>query len=234
MTQDPRRELDLTEFRDLNAAAAANRARLQAATTDEERLACKRVATRISEERAKVVTRRFPSTAGLRWAEAFRADPDMLGRVLRDILKEERTAPGHRGPRFGLERTRDMAALDRLRGLDPTRHPYSMLEFPITFGLLMGTRSVRHTASKLGWPPSKVDRLRRGTATPTMEDLEHIAEGFERHPGYFLEYRRGAILEAVTTALGHQPGDATDVTIGLYERIWSWALRSNGGTPRAG
>lgn len=205
MTQEPRREVDLTAFKQLGPAGGA-----------------------LEDERARLLQRRFPSLAALRWEEAFDADPDMLGRVLRDILKEANTEPGHRGPRFGLDWTRDMPALDRLRGIDPSQHPYSLLAFAETFGLLMGKRSVRHTASKLGWPPAKVHRLRRGEMVPTLTDLEHIASRFDHHPGYFLEYRTWAIQEALSAALGRQP----EVSIGFYERLWQWSHRHVGGSER--
>lgn len=160
---------------------------------------------------------RYPSVTSLRWRVAFDHDIELLGRILRDILKLDRPIPGRHGPRPGLDRVRDMPALDRLRGLDPTRHPYSLLPFADAFGLLLAARSIRSAANKLGMTPSRIYRLKEGLGTPpTMQEMEHIAARFDHHPSFFSEYRSWAIREAVVEALGRQP----DVTIAVYERLW--------------
>jgi transcriptional regulator with XRE-family HTH domain len=161
----------------------------------------------------------FPSIANLQWQKAFSNNPELLGTLLRDILKAEKREPGRHGPRPGLDRVLDAAALDRLRGLDPARHPYSRLPFPEAFAHLVGKRSVRSVAARVEMPPARVQRLKAGTAQPTMADLERIAERFDHHPSYFVEYRIWTIHRLVVDELRRQP----EVSITFYERVWQWA-----------
>lgn len=193
MKQAPRHDLDITEFQALTARQASE------------------------EEVHAAVRRRFPSVANLRWDIAFHNNPELLGDILRDILKAARAVPGRHGPRPGLDRVRDMPALDRLRGMDPTRHPYSLLPFPDAFSLLLGARSVRHAASKLGMTPTRVYRLQHGLGLlPTAAEMEHIAERFGHHPSFFREYREWAIFQVLVERLEAEP----ETGIRVYERLW--------------
>lgn len=179
------------------------------------------------ERRMALLRQRFPSTASLRWQAAFDHDIELLGRMLRDILKLDRATPGRHGPRPGLDRVRDMPALDRLRGLDPTRHPYSLLPFRDAFALLIEGRSIRSAANKLGMAPSRIYRLKEGLgAPPSMQEMEDIAARFGHHPSFFAEYRAWAIQEAVREAMADQlerarsEKDERDLSVVLYERLW--------------
>lgn len=206
MTQEPRREIDLSEFEALTAAREAG------------------TLTRADEEtaRAAAIRRRFPSTANLRWDVAFRNDDDLFGRLLRDLLKQERAVPGRHGPRPGLDRVRDGPALDRMRGMDHSRHPYSLLPFAQAFALLIGTRSVRHAAHKLKLTPTRVYRLTHGLGlAPTAGEMESIAKAFDHHPSYFREYRQWAIVQAIAEVMDADP----ESSIGVYEGLWQAAAR---------
>lgn len=170
-----------------------------------------------AEERTLAAGRAFPSIANLRWRRAFDNNIELLGDMLRDILKLERAEPGRHGPRPGLDRVRDMPALDRLRGMDPTRHPYSLLPFPEAFSLLMAERSVRHMATKLGASPTRVYRLAHGLGIPpTAGEMERIAERFGHHPSFFREYREWAIFQVIVERLAAEP----ETSIRVYERLW--------------
>lgn len=195
MSQEPRRDVDLSELKRLTPWSGPWRSAASAT---------------------------FPSTVNMRWAAAFSADADLLGRVLRDILKAEKAVPGRHGPRPGLDFVGDMPALDRLRGLDPSRRPYSLLPFAEAFGLLLGGRSVRNAARRLEMTPTRIHRLRSGKATPTMAEMEAIAAAFDKHPAYFREYRTWAIHVAVVDALDRQP----DVSVTFYERLWHHVSRN--------
>jgi hypothetical protein len=110
-----------------------------------------------------------------------------------------------------------MPALDRLRGMDPTRHPYSLLPFPEAFSLLMGTRSVRHMANRLGTSPTRVYRLQHGLGIPpTAAEMETIAERCGHHPSFFREYREWAIFQAIVERMAEDP----ETSIRVYERLW--------------
>lgn len=174
-------------------------------------------------DRTDLMHERFPSTATLQWDKAFANDPDLLGRVLRDILKLGATPAGPRhGPRPDLDPVTDGAALDRLRGLDPARHPYSLLPFVEALAILTGTRSVRHVARLVGLEVTRVHRLRRGTTDPTMADMEHIAGAFDHQPSYFVEYRVRSIQTALVVELDRRAADS----IRYYESLWNQTYRA--------
>lgn len=170
-----------------------------------------------ADERDEAARRAFPSVANLRWEIAFHHNPELLGELLRDILKQFRAVPGRHGPRPGLDRIRDMPALDRLRGLDPTRHPYSLLAFPEAFSLLLGTRSVRSAANRLSMTPTRVYRLQHGLGIPPQaEEMERVASRLGHHPSFFREYREWAIGQAIVERLRAEP----ETSIRVYERLW--------------
>jgi len=166
-------------------------------------------------ERKKMLREKFPSTAHLNWSAAFDNDIDLLGHVLRDILRLD-MAPLQSGRRPGLEEVEARPSLDRLLGRDPTDHPYSLLPFPATFRLLADGRSLRSLASKVGMAKSTVQRLRTGVEAPTPEEMERIAKSFHKQPAYFLEYRVQSITASIFDALGEDP----ETSIGFYERMW--------------
>lgn len=195
MSQEPRREVDLEELKRL---------------------------TPWSEPWRRAAAAAFPSSVNMRWDAAFSADADLLGRVLRDILKAEKVVPGRHGPRPGLDFIEDMPALDRLRGLDPSRRPYSLLPFAEAFSLLLDGRSVRAAARRLEMTPTRIHRLRSGKATPSMAEMEAIAAAFDKQAAYFREYRTWAIHVAVVDALDRQP----DVSVAFYERVWQHVSRN--------
>ncbi len=173
-------------------------------------------------DREDLMHERFPSTATLRWDRAFTNDPDLLGRVLCDILKLERTPTGPRhGPRPDLDPVADGPALDRLRGLDPARHPYSLLAFPEAFAILAGTRSVRHVARMVKIEQTRVHRLRKGSS-PTMAEMERIAVAFDHQASYFVEYRVRSIQTALVVELDRRAQES----IGYYESLWNHAYRA--------
>lgn len=174
-------------------------------------------------DRADLMHERFPSTATLRWDKAFTNDPDLLGRVLRDILKLGSTPVGPRhGPRPDLDPVTDGPALDRLRGMDPARHPYSLLPFTEAFAILTGTRSVRHVARLVSLEVTRVHRLRRGVVAPSMDDMERIALAFDHQPSYFVEYRVRSIQTALVVELDRRAAES----IGYYESLWNQTYRA--------
>lgn len=172
-----------------------------------------------SAERRQLLHDKFPSVAQLNWDKAFDNDIDLLGHLLRDILKLDMALPGAAGRRPGLEEDEARPSLDRLMGRSPTSHVYSVLPFRATFELLMNGRSYRAMESKLGMPKTRVFRLLRGLDTPNTQDMELIAKAFKKQPSYFVEYRVQAIAASVYAALGEQP----ETSIGVYERLWQQA-----------
>ncbi len=167
-------------------------------------------------ERKQLLHDKFPSTAQLNWEKAFEGDIDLLGHMLRDILKLDMAVEGAAGRRPGLDEDESRPSLDRLMGRDPTSHVYSVLPFPATFRLLVGTRSLRAMQAKVGIPKTRIHRLLAGTECPHTQEMERIAAVFNKQPSYFVEYRVQAIAATIFSALQTQP----ETSIGVYERLW--------------
>jgi transcriptional regulator with XRE-family HTH domain len=159
--------------------------------------------------RAQTIKEVFPSARGLDWKSAFDRDMDLLGRVLRDILKVDQTEQGRPGPRPSLDYEHGTRRLRQILGED-----YSMLPFSEAFKILAGTRSVRHLSTKTGLSKSNVQRLLEGNADPDIDTLQRVAQSFEKHPSFFLEYRLFYIARTILDKLS----DAPEATINIYRK----------------
>lgn len=163
------------------------------------------------EDRLALIHKEFPNSSQLDWARAF-GDIDLLGRVLRDILKTDQSKPGRSGPRPALDRKQAESRLRQFLGAD-----YTLLEFRDAFRVLADGRSHRHLATKIGLDRNLVQKLLAGKKDPDLPTIESIAQAFGKDPSYFLEYRVNYILGA----LGKQMYNAPEITVDLYKRISS-------------
>ena len=154
------------------------------------------------------------------WQRAFEHDIDLMGRVLRDLLKADQAVPGRPGPRPALDPAKVSTQVDGLFGKDPRERPYSLLAFPEAFALLVGSESLRQVARRTGLSHSAVRRFLRGDLTPTREIMERVAEGFGKQPSYFVEYRVAMVVAAVVQGLMSFP----ERSVGSYEALF-WCER---------
>lgn len=154
-------------------------------------------------ERYQLIVSVFPSVENLDWNEVFRADPAILGRIVNDIIKQEQARPGTPGKRPALD---PEVASQRIREL--SGEDYSLLPFEQAFNNLKGDRSVRHVASMVGLDKSMVHKLLTGKTHPTMEQMEKIAAGFKKQPGYFHEYRVAYVLSMMFALMDDGPESA--------------------------
>jgi transcriptional regulator with XRE-family HTH domain len=163
------------------------------------------------EDRYVVIKQEFPSAERLNWAEALR-DVEVLGKVIRDILKDTLAEEGTTGPgpRPPLPMKEGSNRLRQLEGED-----YSDYEFPEAFYILAQGRSVRHLARKLNMNSTLVYNLLKAKKHPDMATMEMIAKTFEKRPSYFLEYRVGYIVGALADKLVKTP----DITIPIYAKL---------------
>jgi hypothetical protein len=167
------------------------------------------------EHRLKVIHRVFPSVVDLDWERVFDEEPEVLGRIVQDIIRSIQATPGKSGPRPVLDPRRAQPVMDRWLGLDPTERPYAVLPFAESFRLLVGERSVRHVAARLGWVRDRVWRLLNGRQEPSPADMEHIAEAFGKRPSYFVEYRIAWAVHVFMSSLEVSPEE----TIRVYESL---------------
>jgi hypothetical protein len=160
-------------------------------------------------DRVELIKQHFPSVAANDASQLLKHE-DVLGRVLRDILKVEQIEPGKSGPRPPLDYRKGMHGWRQLTGQD-----YSERPFPEAFRVLSRGQSIRGIARRINYSKSRVERLLRGAEAPTIEDLRVIAELYNKRPAYFIEYR----LEMILCAVGARLAENHEMTVALYRRL---------------
>lgn len=166
------------------------------------------------EAQRAAVYARYPSAAEEDWTAAL-ADYDLMGRLIRDVLRVGHT-PKQRGSRPELERDEALSRLNQLRGDD-----YTMLPFPEAFRALARwdpdtpTRSLTNIARRVDIPRSRTHRLLTGESKPSHADLEQIAAAFGRRPTYFAEYRIALVVAAIEAHLEAAP----EATVGIVRQL---------------
>jgi hypothetical protein len=183
------------------------------------------------DERVALINRTFPSAPLMgpesnytehMWRLAFDRDPELLGRILKDILRADQSADGkgRPGPRPQLDAARARPVVDKWIDHDPRTLPYTNLPFGEAFTMLADGRSSRHVASMTGIPRMTVFRLMKGEITPNSEMLLKAAQGFKKQPSFFVEWRIGVVASAIMGALAESP----DKSVRAYETLF-WAQR---------
>lgn len=163
------------------------------------------------DERVEVIFRQFPAIRDLDWKKAFDRDMDLFAWIMQDVFKSDAAAPGRSGPKPHVEYSSEsMARFRQMMGED-----YSMYPFHEAFQILAGTRSLSALAVKTGISRSQVRRLLRGEVEPSSYEMECVARGFRKSPGYFLEYRRGVVLAAIA----HRLTEVPEASVKYFQKI---------------
>lgn len=144
------------------------------------------------DERVELIKHQFPSVISLDWKKAFDRDLDLFAWIMKDVLKVDAAEPGRSGPKPAVEYRAGVTRFRQMMGED-----YSMRPFHEAFTILAGERSLSALAAKTGVSRSRIRLLLRGDIQPSWEQMEKIAAGFAKSPGYFLEYRRGVVVAAI-------------------------------------
>lgn len=178
----------------------------------DDKLAPFRAETKMSKaDRERLIRQRFPSVGSVNWENAFHNDVDLFARIMRDIIKLDQREPGKSGPRpNNMDYEKGVASFRQLMGED-----YSTLPFDEAFTLMARDYSVRQLARKVNLSRMKVHRLLSAQDEPTDYEMSLIAEGFNKHPSFFAEYRRSFIVQQLTSRLL----DAPEITITWYTKI---------------
>lgn len=173
------------------------------------------------KDRYALIREYFPVAVRFDWRKAFQDyDDPLYGRIIRDILEHDQKALNKERQPFDPDQAK--ARLRQLSGDD-----YTSLPFVEAFGVLAGKRSIRHIQTKFencGLDVSRgtVWKLKNGLKEPDLYTLEKIAEAFNKHPSYFVEYRIYYILGA----LGDQMDMAPELTVDLYRRLQRKKVKS--------
>jgi predicted DNA-binding transcriptional regulator AlpA len=154
------------------------------------------------DKRYESIKESYPNIDSSDWSNVINDDEIFIS-LLGDVLKSERkvSTPGKRP---GLNRSDGLEKLNKMLDRD-----YSDSEFPKSFKALVGSKSIRAVTAKTGLSKSHVQRLLTQNECPSIETLEKIAEGFKKHPSYFLEYRVYKVLESINFLLLKNPETAT-------------------------
>lgn len=162
-------------------------------------------------ERQKLVRQQFPSVDNLNWENAFHNDLDLFARIMRDIIKLDQREPGKSGPRpNNMDYEKGLASFKQLIGED-----FATAPFPEAFAFIAREYSLTQIARKVCLSRSRTHRLMQGKEEPSQSDMRLIAAAFNKHPSYFVEYRRTFIIEQLANKLL----DAPEITISYYNKI---------------
>lgn len=163
-------------------------------------------------DRLAAARRSYPSTEDNREAvlDAI-ADYDLLGRVMRDVLRVGYEPP-RRGQRSPLEWSDGQA---RLRSLAAERSGMATTEvFHRAYPRIAHGLTVDAVADTTGIPAARLFVIADG-GHPTFEEMAAIAAAFGKPPTYFLEYRVQFICSAIATNLLAAPERTIDVLVRL-------------------
>jgi transcriptional regulator with XRE-family HTH domain len=173
------------------------------------------------DERVALVIRVFPAgpledETESGWGRALDRDPELMGRILRDILKARQTQSTRPGPRPALDAAKAQPIVDTWLGRDPRASPYTTMCFGDAFVLLAEGRSMRHVARMTDIPRSMVHKLMRGEIKPTSEIIVKVSQAFDKQPSYFVEWRIGVIASSIVANLTSMP----ERSVRAYESLF--------------
>lgn len=143
-----------------------------------------------------------PEIEDVDWGQLFSVDPGILGDVINDVIRVVHSSKekNRRGKRSNVKRSVAKNNLEKIQNID-----FSNEEFIVSVRYLKLDRSIRCFARKVGLNTSKVQRLLEGKVEPTAKELEQIAEAFDKHPSYFLEYRIAYVVSAMSSLMKTYP-----------------------------
>lgn len=161
-------------------------------------------------ERVEMVHEHFPSTQkSSKWVSSI-DDMDILGDIVRDILRLDQAEPGKSGPRPAPDAKMGVRTLRQITGED-----YSILPFAQAFQILARGMSLTTLARKTYMSRSKLHRLLRGVEQPTPMEMKAVAGVFRKHPAYFFEFRAAYIM----AILGDKLEAVPEASITLYQKV---------------
>ena len=129
-----------------------------------------------------------PGSGQQAWEAVFEARPDVMVRILQDVIKQAYAKPGRIGQR-PMPHEEEVDLTDLVGGVTN--------ELPLTEVLpkLMGSAGERAFCMKLNsMSRSTFKRIRAGTYKPNMHELREIARAARKPPSFFVEYRKLAAV----------------------------------------
>lgn len=141
------------------------------------------------------------------WVSLLEERPEALWGLIADVVKAAKASQGER--RTGRRPAVSVGSLDELYAvLFPPS--YSTKPFCDTFAVLLGDRSQRAFATRVGFNQATVSRLLAGKSQPSPQTIERIAKALGVRPTFFAEYRALKLGEIVTDVLLANPDLSAD------------------------
>lgn len=144
------------------------------------------------------------------WVRAFDKNLDIMGDLIQDLVKVSLADHHTDGPRPRVGPEEGMPVIRQLFGLD-----YSYEPFEVAFRHLIGNRSMRHVASKVGLSAPQVCHLLNGKRRPSLGQMEMIAKAFGKAPAWFLDYRVGVLSAWVEQRLRQTP----EISVKYFQQV---------------
>lgn len=151
----------------------------------------------------------YPHIANLDWAIALN-DTEVMGRMIRDILKAEPT--NAKGRKVQPTPETHGHLLKQLAGDDYTTRSFADATALLLRAHLMSDYEL---ASKTGISRTTLRRFIKGEKTPDLWTVSEVAKVFGKSPAYFPEYRTAAIASALIGKLSDHP----DFSITMFDKM---------------
>jgi AraC-like DNA-binding protein len=164
-------------------------------------------------DRLAQIRSEYPSTMDDRATvrEAL-ADYDLVGRIMRDILRIGWEAPtrGQRAPLEWNDGSARLRALESQRTGQATTKPFAEAFRELAAGITLDA-----LADALAMSRSQVHRLLRDEIPATPPEIVKVAVYFDKPPTYFHEYRLHLICASIAEQLSAVPERSIDVAVRL-------------------
>lgn len=137
------------------------------------------------------------------WVAVFSENPEVMHRVLRELIKQVYAKPGRTGQR-PMPREEEVDFWGLLHG--------EQTELPIQDILpKINKHSERQLCTKIAMSRAQYQRMMKGEYSPTVFELREIAKAVGKPPTFFLEYRKIMAVSAFINLINERPGIASSI-----------------------
>jgi len=134
------------------------------------------------------------------WMAVFSQRPEVMHRVLRELIKQVYAKPGRTGQR-PMPREEEVDFWGLLHG--------EQTDLPIQNSLPKITKmSERQITSQIAMSRSQYQRMMKGEYEPDAFEIREIAKVVGKPPTFFLEYRKMMAISAFINLVNDRPGIA--------------------------
>jgi hypothetical protein len=137
------------------------------------------------------------------WVAVFSHKPEVMHRVLRELIKQVYAKPGRTGQR-PMPREEEVDFWGLLHG--------EQTDLSIREVLPKVTKlSERQITSKIAMSRSQYQRMMKGEYEPTAFEIREIARIVGKSPTFFVEYRKMMAVSAFINLINDRPGIASNL-----------------------